>query len=429
MANPKSKGITTGAAQVYDYSRIDGAMNNAMKAVGRQKAADDANKAKKAAADKKALEDLRGAYGDYDTSKIRQPDKDVLINSINEGYKQLDGHWEDIVNGDPYWTNIYKNQVMQQKKFIGDSADQKANASKRYAQAIEPESGYSKDRIDEMERLAKEPGVTINSYNETGAGRRDQIIGNIFNKADESFLESGDELYNTIDKTYESPDGVRSSRKEKVWKDDSEAMPKFKTAVSGNPELMTDMSIKYGDLPLDEQYNKFYNDYKTSRINEWKKTQFKATPTPKPVVGHGGVSLSGSAFTADKGEGFVIANPKKSLQPISFTVPKRKGKPETVVNLTPESFWKNKKGKWMVRGNVLRGSWNELTPKEQEKYDSEEDFLATSAKGDVINEPVNNNMAAKIQAQYGISDLDEYHKSLKGEPTKPSAQDLINKYK
>ena len=73
-----------------------------------------------------------------------------------------------------------------------------------------------------MERLAKEPGVTINSYNETGAGRRDQIIGNIFNKADESFLESGDELYNTIDKTYESPDGMTSSRKEKVWKDDSE---------------------------------------------------------------------------------------------------------------------------------------------------------------------------------------------------------------
>ena len=37
MANPKSAGIGTGAAQVYDYTRIDNAMRDAMDVVNRKK--------------------------------------------------------------------------------------------------------------------------------------------------------------------------------------------------------------------------------------------------------------------------------------------------------------------------------------------------------------------------------------------------------
>jgi hypothetical protein len=429
MSNPKSRGIGTGAAQVYDYSRIDRATENAMRILGAKEEAARARKAKDEAVKKKALKDLQGEYGDYDTSNIREADKQPLIDSINEGAKLMEGHWEDVVNGDPYWTNVYRNQVMNHKKFIGDSADQKVNASKVYAEAIKEDSGYSDDRIRAMQEMSAKPGVTISSFRDSGIHRRDMIVGDLFNKVDDAFSNSDTAMYNVIDKQYVNPDGGMSSRKQKVWLPDSEALTKFKTTIDGSPELQTDMSIKYGDLPLEDQYKAFYGDYKESRKDEELKTVFKATPTPKPTAGSGGFNLVGSAFTADKGEGFVIANPKKSLQPISFTVPKRKGKPETVVNLVPESFWKNKSGRWMVRGNVLKGSWNELTPEEQKKYASEEDYLATSAKGDVVNEPVNDNMAAKIEAQYGIGNLDEYLKSLKGKPSSPTAEELINKYK
>jgi len=434
MANPKSRGIGTGAAQVYDYSRIDRAAENAMRVVGAKQQQADLDKKKAAEKKAKALSELQGEYGDYDTSNIREADKQALIDSINEGRKILDGHWEDVVNGDPYWTNIYQNQVMRQKKFIGDSADAKKTMTKYYGEAISPESGYSPERIKAYEDLSSEVGVTVNQLKEQGLLRRDQIIGNIFNKADASFADKGDELYKTVDRSYVNPDGGMSSVQEKVWLEDSEAMPKFKAAVDGDPELLTDMSIKYGDLPSEKQYENFYNDYKTSRINEWKKTDVRATPTPKPPAGSGGAGIIGADFTTNKGyDGFVIDNPKKLLQPISFTIAKTKGRREQVLNMTPVEFYK-KGNQWRLRGNVVKDSWQDAEVRD--KYKTKEAFdkavasgEATSVKGDLKDVAVNPTIEAAVKAKYGIEDMDAYLKSLKGEGSGPSAQDLINKYK
>jgi hypothetical protein len=432
MANPSNKGIGTGAAQVYDYSRIDRAAENAMKVVGAKQAAIKNDEAVK----DKALRELQGDYGAYDTSNIREADKQPLIDSINEGRKLLNGHWADVVNGDPYWTSVYQNQVMQHKKAIGDSATMKTGMAAHYIKANESGSGYSPERIKRYDELALTPGVTVNQLKAEGLWGRDQVIGNMLVKADKAFVDKGNELYKKEDVSNTYADESSYSREEKKWLDDDEALPKFRKAIEGDAELMQDMNIKYSGLPMDEQVENFYNDYKASRINEWKKTDTRAAPPEEPEEEpeSGGVSggVRGAPFKTSKGHGFTLApNKGQSLIPLNFSVAQTKSRPETIISVRPSEIWKDNNGVWRVRGQFTAPTWQELSPSEREEWEklsdtekkAENDYYTWATKNTVVEKVITTVVAADMKAKYGIGNPDDYYNELIGETNSETAKD------
>ena len=265
--NPQSRGIGTGAAQVYDYSRIDNAMNNAMNVVNRKKERqadkEDAEQKEKDLALKKLRSDFK-----YDTSKIKDVDRAVVEEKVKNLNASMDGNWESVLNGDPKYSNMYRELTSEIKNYIADSADAKKEELALYNKAKEPNSGYSAEAVKNLENLWTTPGITPSMLREQGAYNRDTIIGNIFGKVDDAFHNENTALYKEIDTSYTDSKGGYNKQSGKKWLPDEEALPKFKKTVLGTPEIMQDMNIKYGELPEEERFEAFYNDYKTSRIDE-----------------------------------------------------------------------------------------------------------------------------------------------------------------
>lgn len=414
MANPKSSGIGTGAAQVYDYSRIDRAMENAFNVVNRKKEKAQDRQDKLDDEKRKAIAQMQGEFGEYDTIKMKRADVQPLIEMIAESNKELDGNWDKVYNGDPYYSNLYKQQTMLHKKFIGDSMDAKTKFQDLIKMAGEPDSGYSEDRYNQLLEVSTQPGTTWDTAVNEGITSRDQIIGNIFEKVDGAFLDADTALYDEVQKKYTAPDGSSSYRKEKKWLPDNEAKVKFSKTVQASPELMTDMNIKYGDLPEEEKLDAFYNDYKESRIDEKSVTDYSAAQIDDSDSGSGNsAGISSTPFNEKGVEGFTIANPKKALVPITVTIPRTKNKPERTIKIMPDAFVKVKNG-WGIRGLTVTKAWSELTEGQKSKYKSESDYYETSS-GDLINIPATSNVKAKVRDQYGIgTDWDAHLNTIKG---------------
>jgi hypothetical protein len=421
MANPVSKGIGTGAAQVYDYSRIDNAMNNAFQMISNKQERADKAKADKEAAKKKAEAKLKGEWK-FDSSKVKDADKDVIIEMVNSGFNDLDGHWEDIMNGDPEWTNKFNSLSMGIKNYISSSADTKVFEDNFLKDINKPDSGYSDAKKEELMNGIASPGNFMSKYNETGLINRDQVIGNTFTKVDKVFLDNTDSLYETVDKTYKNAQGGFSSTKSKTWKDDSEAFPKFMTTIENTPELMNDIRIQYGNPGEDvteDQVRQFYNDYKTSRINEWKQTDVGADPEKEEKEKVDSFASRGLAtpvpFKESKGSGLSISSLKGSDVPTlrfirAASNVKGKIRPEQDVAIKPSSIWKDKNGVWRIKGIAYTSSfdeigkkWEKLSQDDKDKYESKDAYMTLFAKGDQVQEEIKPSTWAAIEARYGFT--------------------------
>jgi len=406
--NPRSAGIGTGAAQVYDYSRIDNAMRDAMGIVSQKRAVAEKRQQELDDEKRKAIQQMRGEFGDYDTTKMKRADVDYLINMVKKSKEQLDGNWDKVYQGDPYYSNLYNEHVMLQKKFIGDSIDSKEKFQAAIKAAEEPDSGFSEAAKERLLKASITENVMWSDAVGQGITTRDQIIGNIFENIDGAFLNSGDELYDIKQAGSKNAQGGFYEVDSKIWKDDKEAFPKFKSTIKANPSLIRDMDIQYSDVPEEERMQRMYEDYKSSR-ETYKKdvTSYAAQDDSKDGVD--GATINVVPYVLPNGvKGITFANPKKALTPVSITVPKTGKSPEKVLSVMPSEIYKNKKGEWKLRGKATNKSWNELTSKEQEKYGSEDNYLQTAEPGDVVDQVIQKNMAAKIAAQYGISDYEQY---------------------
>jgi hypothetical protein len=422
MANPVSKGIGTGAAQVYDYSRIDNAMNNAFQMISNKQERADKAKADKEAAKKKAEAKLRGEWK-FDTTLIRDADIDVVTEMVNGGFNELNDHWEDIINGDPEWTNKFNSMSTNIKNYIANSKkskEQKDMLLKEWGDGSL--TGHSKDQINRFIETDTIPGYFISDMQKDGFYNRDQVVGNPFTKVDKVFLDNTDSLYETVDKTYKTAQGVFTSTKRKTWKDDSEAFPKFMTTVENTPELMNDIRILYGNPGEDvteDQIRQFYNDYKESRINEWEKTAGGAAPEKEEKEKVDSFASRGLAtpvpFKESKGSGLSISSLKGSDVPTLRFVRaasnvKGKIRPEQDVAIKPSSIWKDKNGVWRIKGIAYTSAfaeigkkWEDLSQDLKDKYKSEKDYMAVSAKGDQIQEEIKPSTWAAIEARYGFT--------------------------
>lgn len=425
MANPVSKGIGTGAAQVYDYSRIDNAMNNAFRSMAAKDAAAEAKKEAKEEAKKKAEAKLRGDLK-FDTSKIKDPDKPVVTEMVKTAFSEMDGHWEDIANGDPEWTNKYIELTSGIKNYISNSANEKINEDNLFkTMNAGTNTGYSEDAKNKLIEAMATPGFFAGQFNDSGLLRRDQVIGNPFTKVDASFEKGSDVLYKEIDYSVPNAQGGLTTVKRKEWLPDDEAFPKFMNGVVNTPELVNDIRIQYGNPGEDvteDQVRNFYNDYKSTRQKEWEKTRRTKGTAEDGGVGGRLPSVSEPVyFKESKGEGFKIAPTKGTqLNQISFTIPRTKDQPERITSMRPSSIWKDNNGQWFVRGvssasiTDLRNKFGGLTEEEREGL-SFDDWKETQAKGQFVNEPITSNVLASLKSTYGLGDLDEILEDIKPE--------------
>ena len=436
MANPVSKGIGTGAAQLYDYSRIDNAMNNAFKSMAAKDAAAEAKKEAKEAAKKKAEAKLRGDLK-FDTSKIKDPDKPVVTEMVKTAFSELDGHWEDIANGDPEWTNKYVELTSGIKNYISNSANEKVNEDNLFkTMNAGTDTGYSEDAKNKLIEAMATPGFFAGQFNDSGLSRRDQVIGNPFTKVDAVFEKGSDVLYKDMDDSYLNAHGGTTNVKRREWLPDDEAFPKFMNGVMNTPELVNDIRIQYGNPGEDvteDQVRNFYNDYKSARQKEWKKTHITKGKVEEPPSKYAKGGITDPAyFKEDKGEGFKISPIKRTqLKTIDITLPRTKDLPERVVSMRPSSVWKDNKGQWFIRGVTtqsiidLEKKFGALTEEEREGL-SFDDWKETQAKGQFVNEPISSNILASLKTTYGLGDLDEVLEDVKPESkdksTKPNSK-------
>ncbi len=418
MANPVSKGIGTGAAQVYDYSRIDNAMNNAFRSMAAKDAAAEAKKEAKEAAKRKAEAKLRGDLK-FDTSKIKDVDKDVVKNMVQTAFSEMDGHWEDINNGDPEWTNNYIELTSGIKNYISSSANEKVKEDNLFkTMNAGSDTGYSEDAKNKLIEAMATPGFFAGQFNDSGLSRRDQVIGNPYTKVDAAFEKGSDVLYKDKDYSVPNAQGGQTTVEGKEWLPDDEAFPKFMSNVMSTPELVNDVRIQYGNPGEDvteDQVRDFYNDYKSTRQKEWEKTRITKDTAEEPTSKYkkGGIT-DPAYFKESKGEGFKISpTTGTQLKPIDIILARTKDLPERIAIMRPSAIWKDfKNGQWYIRGVSsasiadLEKKFGGMTKEEREGL-SFDDWKETQAKGQFVNEPITSNVLASLKTTYGLGDLDE----------------------
>lgn len=346
MANPSNRGIGTGSAQIFDTSRIDDAMNrlagikankDAMYAEGQEKARQQKDK---------AIAELQGQFADYDTNKLLLadvPEFQLKVQNINNKY---DGKWGDILKGDPQLANQYRADLDEVKRFIARSVDAKPKAQ-QHLKEITGNPLYSENYKKSYIERATAPGYNFDEDLRNGLLSRDTVRPDYINNLGSLFQGKGSELYDEKDISTVGKDGRMYAEKSKVWKSDDEAFPKFKTTVGSDIEAMTDINLKYSNLPQEERMKAAYDDYKQSTEIAKKEITFKAAPEDKDGEGkdpYAGISVAPYEFKGEKGFNLGGA---KGLQPTNFSY--QEGDKENVVFGTPSEVYKGKDGEYRVR--------------------------------------------------------------------------------
>jgi hypothetical protein len=427
--NPTSKGIGTGSAQVFDYSRIDRAMANMFDTIGKKDAAAALKADEQQAKDEKAIAELSGKLGDYDVNNLRTVDVDSAVKMTNDSLKKYNGHWKEILNGDPKWSNMYNEDIGNIKKFMAGSINSKEQFKKLYESADSLDSGYSDERKKSIKEYYLKPGATYEEAVELGLTSQDTIVGNPLSRVDDAFRASGDELYDFVNKAYTAADGSNSTRREKVWKEDSEAIPAFKSTIASSTRLMSDMNIKYPNMSFDDQVKAFYDEYKSSRQLETKDNSYRAAQIDNSSNSTGGKpKFELAPFGAGKkgdityAEGFKFSKTSNTaIQP--FEVSTGKGTATSVKSILPSSLIYNKSSdKWELHGYDAKNIYN----KELEKWE------AVQGSATKIHIPENGQVMNDLKTRLGIpltTSMTDYYKSVNGSNPGGNNDDLAAKAK
>jgi hypothetical protein len=400
MANPGSKGVGSGTAVIDDYSRLNQVTDNIFanlredqKANKKQKALDDAKK-------EKALGELRGDFGEFDTSKMRESDKETAVKMNEDGYKAFEGNWDKVLNGDPYWSNLYREHMNKQKIFISNSVESKTEMKELYSALNEPGSGYTTEKRKAMEDYMLATGSTMKDMKDKGLYAQDQVVGDPLGRMDEAFVAAGNVLYEKKKGSYINKDKEQVSYDKKVWQPDSEALPIFKATVSANPRIMNDLEIKYPGVEFDEQVQRFYDEYKTSRETNFNNVSVGRAPEDTSSNGGWGDKRDKYDFGLSMEE--LRSRGGKSEDAEIITIGKKNASqlsPITVKGVvgTVSEIRKTHKGEWVVVRNVMK---DDLSG-------------GMTVTGETVNDPLDKTMKAHLESEYGITDIDSFSKELK----------------
>ena len=418
--NPTSEGLHTGTAVVNDFSVINSAVGGLFKTYTKKKNDEALRREQAEAVRNKALGELKGDYGKYDTSKMRESDKEMAVKMNEEGRKEFEGHWGDVLNGDPYWGNKYRETMQAQKIFISNSVESKGEMKTLYSAIIAPDSGYSPKKVQQMEDYMLATGSTVDDMKKRGLYAPDTIVGDPLSRVDDAFKANGDELYKIESKSYQGADGMFSAGDTKKWLTDKEALPKFKATVGANPRLMSDMEIKYPGVPVEEQFQMFYDEYKASRETVKDDRDFKAAKKDNSTSSDDGGKSSKYDFAVrSRKENAVGAKRGEKVDIDVITIGKKSGSALTPITVNGRTgvvseIRKHKNGRWYVTRNITKTDLGTITQ-----------------TGETITEPVGNTMAAHLESEYDITDIEAFSKELKGGKSSSgqTAEDLINKYK
>ena len=469
MANPTSKGVGTGTAVVTDYTGLNNTTANFFKGLNATRTAEGIKREKAEARRRKAEEQLEGKLGEYDPSKVREADRELLLQKYNAIKEKYAGRYGEILQGDPALANEYNSDMAMLKNFTYNSADSKDKFQKQYDAMIAPDSGFSQDKQQQAKEYMMAEGSTLEGMKELGLFTPDTVVGDVFGKMDNLFLDSGKELYKSSEGSYINGKGQAVRYDKQNWLPDNEALPIFKTTITSNPELMQDLNIMYPEMETGEKIQKFYDDYKESR--EITKNDYDVGRTPSDSdAGDGGFGDKRDKFNFASRENDSSVKPfkerleeelgerqdneskddyrarakkirnklikeSKSLDSDLFssekggviTVAKKSGSalsPVTIdgkVGVISEMKKKNN-GQWVVVRNITRDDLNGNV----------------TVTGETVTDPVDDTISAHLESEYGISNVDDFYNLLEdkknrntstGGATKEKAQALIEKYK
>jgi len=433
-SNPVSKGIGSGAAQVFDVSRMDRSMNKAFDTINAKKEAEE-----KARIAKKKLDDagkgkLKGQFEDLDYSNVMLGDQKILANEVTEEMSRFDGHWGEILNGDPEWANKYRQSMAGLKAKINTSAISKPLADAQYQKMKEPDSGYSLEAIKNYEKLKAQPGYNHDEMLQSGALNRDQIIGSIFKNVDES-LDSLDVFYDKKDSAGRNADKSSWDVVSKKWKSDEEALPIFRNNVMAKPSLIQDMNIQYGHLKdntkTEEENNDvmmkaFYEEYKNGRQEEEKATNYTKAPEEDSTGGfgrHGDLQYRVKPRNNEP-ENLDLAGTLKDKEITLNTTGLVNGKREVVAGDITNIEYIKDDDSFYATVNLTRNTFKDLTDDErfelvsagkgvkkddwegmsnEEKFAIQDDYIKTQSRGGLKKVKVEGNIANQILLKYNKS--------------------------
>lgn len=415
MTNPTSTGVGTGTAVLDDYSVLNQATSDFFKTYKADKEKAQAKKDAQAAERKKAEAQLKGSFGEYDPDKMRVADKKVALQRYNDIVKKYEGRYAEMVNGGPL-LNEYNDDMANYRIFVSNSVESN-NELKDFNAAIhEPDSGYSPEKIKAIDEYSLAEGSTMQGLQESGLYDRDQVIGDPLDKLDNLFKNKGEtELYNIEKGSYPNAKGQIVEYDKQNWLDESQALPKVKNAIQGNPELRKDLDLMYPGMDFDDQVQRFYDTYKENR--EDKKNYYDIGRAPEDrTSGTGGPSKkfeldtyeSGLGKDGVVGEGITIAKVgNQDLKPMDLTVSETKeGKTSkatrSVVPVTIEYDRKN--NSWYLNGYSVKSVYNTNT-EEWETERGNDERIKMSPSGQPMK---------KVKARFNIKgDLTDWYEKKK----------------
>ena len=409
----QSRGIGTGQAVSYDTG-IRSSLGNFFDVVNQKNYQAKKDKQEQDERDKKALQELYGEWNDYDYTKMKTADIPVLEQMIKDDRDLFKGHYKDIINNDPYWSNLYQQKTSQQKKFIANSVQSRPQFVEMMKKMQEPDSGYSEERMAELENAYLTGGTHWDAIVEQGLTAPDMIIGDPLTRVDEAFAESGDELYDIKKTSYPSKDGSKQITTDvKVWKDDEKALPIFKTTLTKNPRLMSDMNLMYPDLEGDEQIKAFYNDYKQSRKQDRRDSDVRLRST-----GSGGSGDKDSKFEYGvKTEQVRVRGNKRgeTSDRDIMTIGRKSGAALTPITVN---------GQTGIVSEIIREPNGEIKiVRSITKDDLSGNITLT---GETVVDDVDPTILSHLESKYGIDDVNRFIDERKGSSTSGAKKGILD---
>jgi len=420
MANPTNTAIGTGTAQVYTGDRtlkaLQGVMSNIREDDKIKKADEKARQSAAAKRQQRIEDEISSDYKGIFKDKPWSRDSKGFANKIKE--------WKDLA--DKAGRDGYTNPELRKEaddayidvqKHVLDSKGNERIATLYHKKMNDP---IYADQYTDEQRAAYHRAIMTEDFdmNELDMTFRKDIQPAGF-YSDEVWDDgkglyavktvggenaAGDMSYKTGQKTLDE-DAYRAR-----WMDRYQAslggagFGKFATAVNDQyGEAAAKAGVDVGEYAFQEDLKKRVKVLDDSNISKSiKDDSGSGETTKKPTANF--------EYFKDKNEnsdGFAISGTTGAAsRPMEVTI-KKDGKQDKIIGLIPSEVIRTISGT-VVRGRVVKNSWEDLTVKEQEEWTEEnpdrdpktEDAFVM--KGDVKDVPLTSAVSAKLKAQYGF---------------------------
>ena len=450
MATKDLYGIGKGSAQVVDLRPVNAMVQNRAEENRQRNAAKEKRRSTNAAAINSQMDKLKNTAWSRDQQYVSDLTSDTRSWMVDTYSKhgemalvdnpQLKREFDEKVSfikrqNDASHANITMgNKMLEQRSHNLDDIDyESAKEFDKWldlppAERLSTPMPIIKDRELTLRELFIEEGMDkeiLSSYIPTErTGSKNPETGEYYKYEGKT---TNEDKYNT------TINGLNTNTKGKIFgkanrlaigEIESDALPPF-IEVDGeevpNPEYQDKLNVTRKRIieEIAERFKGTTYENKTRGFGSVKEEKEE-----KPSGFRTSTGLRSGYFKTKLGEGFTLSDQKKSLIPIEVTVV-IDGR-EQVVKVLPSEFVKNSKGKWFVKGAAYRDTWEELTEKEQKEYDTEDKYEMFISKSQDLNIPVTPNVEAKIESQYGVSDLDTFLKDSKNQGKESQKEEPIN---